>query len=97
MIPKKWEQTFPYDEYQHQSPLCKLVLTLPKHEKLIHCPQSKREFFLIDQIYELLCCWKKTLPKSADKQQLLSRYLQKSGRSDLSEELRFKWQNKVFT
>lgn len=30
MIPKKWEQTLPYDEYQHQSPLCKLALTMPK-------------------------------------------------------------------
>ncbi|NXB51327.1 DTHD1 protein, partial [Leucopsar rothschildi] len=145
MIPKKWEQTLPYDEYQHQSPLCKLALTLPKHEKLIHRPRSTKRVFsdssealwdnllfwlaeelaedntslfalclpvrrsvlqlvrlkcpdnLTHQIYELLCCWKKTLPKSADKQQLLSRYLRKSGRSDLSEELRFKWQNKVFT
>lgn len=30
MIPKKWEQTLPYDGYQHQSPLCKLALSLPK-------------------------------------------------------------------
>ncbi|KAF4790392.1 death domain containing 1 [Turdus rufiventris] len=30
MIPKKWEQTLPYYEYQHQTPLCKLALTLPK-------------------------------------------------------------------
>ncbi|XP_009954057.1 PREDICTED: death domain-containing protein 1 [Leptosomus discolor] len=30
MITKKWEQSFPYDEYQHQSPLCKLAVTLPK-------------------------------------------------------------------
>ncbi|OWK54688.1 Death domain-containing protein 1 [Lonchura striata] len=145
MIPKKWEQTLPYDEYQHQYPLCKLALTLPKHEKLIHHPRSTKRIFsdssealwdkllfwlaeelaedntslfalclpvrrsvlqlvslkcpdnLTHQIYELLCCWNKTLPKSADKQQLLSRYLQKSGRSDLSEELRLKWQNKVFT
>ncbi|KAM4900689.1 death domain-containing protein 1 [Sylvia borin] len=146
MIPKKWEQTLPYDEYRHQSPLCKLALTLPKHEKLIHRPRSTKIinqndssevlwdnllFWLAEelaedntslsalrlpvrrsvlqlvrlkcpdnlthQIYELLCCWKKTLPKSADKQQLLSRYLQKSGRSDLSEELGLKWQNKVCT
>ncbi|KAM3672025.1 LOW QUALITY PROTEIN: death domain-containing protein 1 [Ammospiza maritima maritima] len=145
MIPKKWEKTLPYDEYQHQSPLCKLALTLPKHEKLIHCPQRTKRFFsdssealwdkllfwhaqelaednislfalslpvrrsmfqlvrlkgpdnLTHQMYELLCCCKKTLPKSADKQQILSQYLQKSGRSDLSEELHLKWQNKVFT
>ncbi|NWV42420.1 DTHD1 protein, partial [Grantiella picta] len=145
MITKKWEQTLPYDEYQHQSPLCKLALTLPKQEKLINRPRSTKRIFsdpsealwdnllfwlaeelaedntslfalclpvrrsvlqlvrlkcpdnLTQQIYELLCCWKKTLPRSADKQQLLSRYLQKSGRSDLSQELCFRWQNKVFT
>uniref|UniRef100_A0A8D0FRH6 Death domain containing 1 n=1 Tax=Strix occidentalis caurina TaxID=311401 RepID=A0A8D0FRH6_STROC len=145
MITKKWEQPLPCSEYQRQSPLCKLALTLPKHEKLINRPRSTKRtssdsseaqwdnllYWLAEelaedntsllalrlpvrrsilqfvrlkcpdnlthQIYELLCCWKKTLPRSADKQQLLSRYLQKSGRSDLSEELRFKWQNKVFT
>ncbi|NXI03184.1 DTHD1 protein, partial [Pachycephala philippinensis] len=145
MITKKWEQALPYEEYQYQSPLCKLALTLPKHEKLINRPRSTKIIFsdssealwdsllfwlaeelaedntslfalclpvrrsvlqlvrlkrpdnLTHQIYELLCCWKKTLPRSADKQQLLSRYLQKSGRSDLSEELRLKWQNKVYT
>ncbi|KFP53901.1 Death domain-containing protein 1, partial [Cathartes aura] len=145
MITKKWEQPLPYGEYQHQSPLCKLALMLPKHEKLINRPQSTKRnssdssealwdnllYWLAEelaedntsllalclpvrrsvlqlvrlkcpdnlthQIYELLCCWKKTLPRSADKQQLLSRYLRKSGRSDLSEELRFKWQNKVLT
>uniref|UniRef100_A0A663DKF0 Death domain containing 1 n=1 Tax=Aquila chrysaetos chrysaetos TaxID=223781 RepID=A0A663DKF0_AQUCH len=145
MITKNWEQPLPYGEYQHQSPLCKLALTLPKHEKLINRPRSTKRISsdslealwdnllywlaeelaedntsllalclpvrrsvlqlvrlkcpdnLTHQIYELLCCWKKTLPRSADKQQLLSRYLRKSGRSDLSEELRFKWQNKVFT
>ncbi|NWH75676.1 DTHD1 protein, partial [Piaya cayana] len=145
MITKEWENPLPYGEYQHKSPLCKLALTLPKHEKLINRPQSTKIIAsdssetlwdnllywlaeelaedntsllalclpvrrsviqlvrlkcpdnLTHQIYELLCCWKKTLPRSADKQQLLSRYLRKSGRSDLSEELRFKWQNKVFT
>ncbi|NXI99178.1 DTHD1 protein, partial [Psophia crepitans] len=145
MITKEWEQPLPYGDYQHQSPLCKLALTLPKHEKLINRPRSTNRISsdssealwdnllywlaeelaedntsllalrlpvrrsvlqlvrlkcpdnLTHQIYELLCCWKKSLPRSADKQQLLSRYLWKSGRSDLSEELRFKWQNKVFT
>ncbi|NWV65548.1 DTHD1 protein, partial [Malurus elegans] len=145
MITKKWEQTLPYVEYRNQSPLCKLPLQLPKHEKLVNRPQSTKRTFsdssealwdkllfwlaeelaedntsllalclpvrqsvlqlvrlkwpdnLTQQIYELLCCWKKTLPRSADKQQLLSRYLRKSGRSDLSEELHLKWQNKVFT
>ncbi|NXK76752.1 DTHD1 protein, partial [Amazona guildingii] len=145
MIAKKWEQSLPYGEYQHQPPLCKLALTLPKHEKLIKRPQSTKIMSsdssealwdnllywlaeelaedntsllalclpvrrsvlqlvrlkcpdsLTHQIYELLCSWMKTLPRSANKQQLLSRYLRKSGRSDLSEEFHFKWQNKVFT
>ncbi|KAM6261229.1 death domain-containing protein 1 [Porphyrio hochstetteri] len=145
MLTKEWEQPLPYGEDQHQSPLCKLALTLPKREKLINRPRSTSRIYsdssealwdsllywlaeelaedntsllalrlpvcrsvlqlvklkcpdnLTHQIYELLCCWKKSLPRSADKQQLLSRYLQKSGRSDLSEELRFKCQNKVFT
>ncbi|XP_065591752.1 death domain-containing protein 1 [Cyrtonyx montezumae] len=145
MITKEWKQPLPHGNYQCQSPLCKLPLTLPKREKLINRPQSTKKLFCdssealwdnllywlaeelaedntslnalrlpvrrsvlqlvrlkcpdnsIHQNYELLCCWQKTLPRSADKQQLLSRYLQKSGRRDLSEELRFKWQNKVFT
>ncbi|NWU74862.1 DTHD1 protein, partial [Onychorhynchus coronatus] len=145
MITKKWEQPLPFGEYQHQSPLCKLPLTLPKHEKVINHPQSPKRissdssedlwdnlmFWLAEelaedntslfalslpvrrsirqlvrlkcpdnlthQIYELLCHWKKTLPRSADKQQLLCRYLRKSGRRDLSEELRLKWQNEMFT
>uniref|UniRef100_A0A8B9TKL1 Death domain containing 1 n=1 Tax=Anas platyrhynchos TaxID=8839 RepID=A0A8B9TKL1_ANAPL len=144
MITKEWKQPLPCADYQHQSPLCKLALTLPKHEKLVNRPRSTKRicsdssealwdsllFWLAEelaedntsllalrlpvrrsilqlvrlkcpdnltqQIYELLCCWQKTLPRSADKQQLLSRYLQKSGRRDLSEELRCKWQNKVF-
>uniref|UniRef100_A0A8C0JFI2 Death domain containing 1 n=1 Tax=Chelonoidis abingdonii TaxID=106734 RepID=A0A8C0JFI2_CHEAB len=132
-------------DYQNQSPLCKLALTLPKHEKSINRPQSTKRIAtdssealwdnllywlaeelsednasllslhlpirrstlqlvrlkcpdnLTHQIYELLCFWKKNLPRSADKQRLLSRYLRKSGRSDLSEELKFKWENKAFT
>ncbi|XP_013804903.2 death domain-containing protein 1 [Apteryx mantelli] len=145
MIAKEWEQPLTYDDYQRQSPLCKLALTLPKHEKLIKRLQSTKRISsdssealwdnllywlaeelaqdstpllalclpvrrsvlqfvrlkcpnnLTHQIYELLCCWKKTLPRSANKQQLLSRYLRKSGRSDLSEALRFKWENKALT
>ncbi|XP_062430499.1 LOW QUALITY PROTEIN: death domain-containing protein 1 [Rhea pennata] len=145
MIAKEWEQPLPYHDYQRQSPLCKLALTLPKHEKLIKRPRStkrissdssdalwdnllywlaeelaedntpplalhlpvRRSVFqlvrlkcpdsLTHQIYELLCYWKKTLPRSANKQQLLCRYLRKSGRSDLSEQLRFKWENEAFS
>uniref|UniRef100_A0A674I1N9 Death domain containing 1 n=1 Tax=Terrapene triunguis TaxID=2587831 RepID=A0A674I1N9_9SAUR len=144
-IAKNWDQPLLPADYQDQSPLCKLALTLPKHEKLINRPQSTKRIAtdssealwdnllywlaeelsednasllslhlpirrstlqlvrlkcpdnLTHQIYELLCFWKKNLPRSADKQRLLSRYLRKSGRSDLSEELRFKWENKAFT
>ncbi|NWI16591.1 DTHD1 protein, partial [Crypturellus soui] len=145
MIVKEWEQAQPYD-YQHQSPLCKLALTLPKQEKLIKRPKSTQKYSsdssaealwdnllywlaeelaeddtpllalhlpvrrstlqlvklkcpdnLTHQIYELLCCWKKSLPRSANKQQLLSHYLRRSGRRDLSEELRFRWENKPST
>ncbi|NXV81316.1 DTHD1 protein, partial [Atlantisia rogersi] len=74
-----------------------LALRLPVRRSVLQLVKLKCPDNLMHQIYELLCCWKKSLPRSADKQQLLSHYLQKSGRSDLSEELRFKWQNKVFT
>ncbi|XP_025893598.1 death domain-containing protein 1 [Nothoprocta perdicaria] len=142
-IAKEWEQALPYD-YQHQSPLCKLALTLPKPEKSIKRPKSTKRISsdssealwdnllywlaeelaedntpllalhlpvrrstlqlvrlkcpdnLTHQIYELLCCWNKSLPRSANKQQLLSRYLRRSGRRDLSEELCFRWENKPF-
>ncbi|XP_010210099.1 PREDICTED: death domain-containing protein 1 [Tinamus guttatus] len=148
MIAKKWEQALPYDDYQHQSPLCKLALTLPKvhtgvcdgavlmHQQCtnnpnislaealwdnllywlaeelaeddtpllaLHLPVRRSTLQLVrlkcpdnltHQIYELLCCWRQSLPRSANKQQLLSRYLRRSGRRDLSEELRFKWENK---
>lgn len=30
MITKEWKQPLPCADYQHQSPLCKLALTLPK-------------------------------------------------------------------
>ncbi|XP_010077945.1 PREDICTED: LOW QUALITY PROTEIN: death domain-containing protein 1 [Pterocles gutturalis] len=72
------------------------ALCLPVRRSVLQLVRLKCPDNLTHQIYELLCCWKKTLPRSADKQQLLSRYLRKSGRSDLSEELRFKWQNKMF-
>ncbi|RMC14194.1 hypothetical protein DUI87_09285 [Hirundo rustica rustica] len=73
------------------------ALCLPVRRSVVQLVRLKCPDNLTHQIYELLCCWNRTLPKSADKQQLLSRYLQKSGRSDLSEELRLKWQKKVFT
>lgn len=142
-IAKDLEQPLLPDDYQQQTPFCKLVLTLPKKEKLINRPQSTKRRStdpsevlwdnlmywvsqelsednavhlalslplhrstlqliklkcpdnLTEQIYELLCFWKRNLPRSTDKLQLLSRYLCKSGRSDLAEDLQFKWENKV--
>ncbi|XP_062991188.1 death domain-containing protein 1 [Elgaria multicarinata webbii] len=142
-IAKSLEQPLLLEDYQHQAPLCKLALTLPKNEKLISRPQSTKRIStdsseamwdnllywlsqelseenasrlalslplhrstlqliklkcpdnLTEQIYELLCFWKRNLPRSADKLRLLSRYLGKSGRSDLVEDLRFKWENKM--
>ncbi|XP_053112760.1 death domain-containing protein 1 [Hemicordylus capensis] len=143
-VAKNLEQPILPDDYQHQAPLCKLALTLPKQEKLIKRPQSTKRISLdssealwdnlmhwlsqelsednasclalslplhrstlqliklkcpdnlTEQIYELLCFWKRNLPRSADKLHLLSRYLCKSGRSDLAEDLRVNWESKVF-
>ncbi|EMP35883.1 Death domain-containing protein 1 [Chelonia mydas] len=41
-IAKNWDQPLLPDDYQDQSPLCKLALTLPKHEKSINRPQSTK-------------------------------------------------------
>ncbi|XP_012499934.1 PREDICTED: death domain-containing protein 1 isoform X2 [Propithecus coquereli] len=131
----------------HELPICKLPLRLPKHKKLINRPQSTKRIStdplealwdnllrwlaeelseeqeqaeslssslplrrstvqlirlkspddLTEQIHELLCFWKKSLPTSTDKLRLLARHLRKIGRSDLGEALKFKWENKVFT
>ncbi|XP_061440714.1 death domain-containing protein 1 [Rhineura floridana] len=142
-IAKNLEQPLLPEDYQHQTLLCKLDLTLPKKEKLITRPQSTKRISpdssealwdnllywlshelsednasclalslplhrstlpliklkcpddLTGQIYELLCFWNRNLPRSANKLQLLSRYLYKSGRSDLVEDLQFKWENYV--
>nr|XP_012626445.1 death domain-containing protein 1 isoform X1 [Microcebus murinus]XP_012626446.1 death domain-containing protein 1 isoform X1 [Microcebus murinus] len=130
----------------HELPICKLPLRLPKHKKLINRPQSTKRIStdplealwdnlfhwlaeelseeqgqaeslssslplrrstvqlitlkspdnLTEQIHELLCFWKKSLPTSTDKLRLLARHLRKIGRSDLAEALKFKWENKVF-
>ncbi|XP_067865533.1 death domain-containing protein 1 [Heterodontus francisci] len=42
---------------------------------------------LTDQIFKLLNMWKKNLPTSSDKIQILSRHLKRCGREDLAEEL----------
>ncbi|XP_004389847.1 death domain-containing protein 1 [Trichechus manatus latirostris] len=139
------DQSLILHENQYQLPVCKLPVSLPKHEKLINRPQSTRRIStdplealwdnllywlaeelsednatslssslplrcstiqliklknpdnLTEQIHELLSFWKKSLPTSTDKLRLLARHLRKIGRGDLSEELKFKWENKVFT
>ncbi|MEE6462294.1 hypothetical protein FKM82_001544 [Ascaphus truei] len=73
-----------------------LVLSLPIRRSTIQLVKLKSPESLTDQIYELLSFWKKSLPTSADKLRLLARHLRKSGRSDLLEQLKFKWENKVF-
>ncbi|XP_033016600.1 death domain-containing protein 1 [Lacerta agilis] len=73
-----------------------LALCLPLHRSTLPFIKLKCPDNLTEQIYEFLCFWKRNLPRSADKLQLLSRYLHKSGRSDLVEDLRFKWESKVF-
>nr|XP_034967969.1 death domain-containing protein 1 [Zootoca vivipara] len=67
-----------------------LTLCLPLHRSTLPFIKLKCPDNLI------LCFWKRNLPRSADKLQLLSRYLYKSGRSDLVEDLQFKWESKVF-
>ncbi|XP_036920253.1 death domain-containing protein 1 isoform X1 [Sturnira hondurensis] len=76
--------------------LC-LSASLPLRRSTIQLIKLKSPDDLTEQIHELLCFWKKSLPNSTDKLRLLARHLRKIGRSDLSEELKFKWENKVFT
>uniref|UniRef100_A0ACB8E7X9 Death domain-containing protein 1 n=1 Tax=Sphaerodactylus townsendi TaxID=933632 RepID=A0ACB8E7X9_9SAUR len=73
-----------------------LVVFLPLHRSTLQFIKLKCPDNLTEQIYEVLCFWRRNLPRSADKLQLLARYLCKSGRSDLAEDLRFMWENKVF-
>ncbi|XP_072476543.1 death domain-containing protein 1 isoform X2 [Notamacropus eugenii] len=74
-----------------------LAASLPLRRSTIQLVKLKNPDNLIEQIYEFLSFWKKTLPRSVDKQRLLCRHLRKTGRSDLSEELKYKWENKVFS
>lgn len=74
-----------------------LSSSLPLRRSTIQLIKLKNPDDLTEQIHELLCSWKKSLPNSTDKLRLLARHLRKIGRSDLSEELKFKWDNKVFT
>ncbi|EHH53606.1 Death domain-containing protein 1 [Macaca fascicularis] len=74
-----------------------LSSTLPLHRSTIQLIKLKNPDDLTEQIHEFLCFWKKSLPTFTDKLRLLARHLRKIGRSDLAEELKFKWENKVFT
>ncbi|XP_034814323.3 death domain-containing protein 1 isoform X2 [Pan paniscus] len=74
-----------------------LSSTLPLRHSTIQLIKLKNPDDLTEQIHEFLCFWKKSLPTFTDKLRLLARHLRKIGRSDLAEELKFKWENKVFT
>lgn len=74
-----------------------LSSTLPLHRSTIQLIKLKNPDDLTEQIHEFLCFWKKSLPTFTNKLRLLARHLRKIGRSDLAEELKFKWENKVFT
>ncbi|XP_069868595.1 death domain-containing protein 1 [Dipodomys merriami] len=74
-----------------------LTLSLPVRRSTVQLIKLKHPNDLTEQIHELLCFWKRSLPTATDKLRLLSRHLRKMGRRDLAEELKFKWENKVFT
>ncbi|XP_036858944.2 death domain-containing protein 1 isoform X1 [Manis javanica] len=75
----------------------RLSSSLPVRRGTIQLIRLQNPNDLTEQIHKLLCFWKKSLPHSTDKLRLLARHLRKIGRSDLSEELKFKWDKKVFT
>ncbi|XP_048220426.1 death domain-containing protein 1 [Perognathus longimembris pacificus] len=74
-----------------------LTASLPVRRSTVQLIKLKHPDDLTEQIHELLCFWKRSLPTATDKLRLLARHLRKMGRSDLAEELKFKWENKVFT
>ncbi|XP_004419024.2 PREDICTED: death domain-containing protein 1 isoform X1 [Ceratotherium simum simum] len=84
------------DELSEEDAMC-LSTSLPLRRSTIQLIKLKNPDDLTEQIHALLCFWKKSLPNSTDKLRLLARHLRKIGRSDLSEELKFKWEHKVFT
>ncbi|XP_070613203.1 death domain-containing protein 1 isoform X2 [Erythrolamprus reginae] len=70
-----------------------LAQYLPLHRSTLQFIRLKCPDNLTEQIYELLCFWRRSLPRSADKLKLLSRYLCKIGRNDLAQHLQLKWAN----
>ncbi|XP_050006210.1 death domain-containing protein 1 isoform X3 [Alexandromys fortis] len=74
-----------------------LTASLPLRRSTVQLIKLKHPDDLTEQIHDLLCFWKRSLPTSMDKIRLLARHLRKLGRGDLAEELKFKWEHKVFT
>ncbi|XP_063778403.1 death domain-containing protein 1 [Pseudophryne corroboree] len=70
-----------------------MLLSLPIRRSTIQLVRLKSPNNLSAQIYELLSLWKKRLPTSTDKFHLLARHLLKSGRSDLVEQMKIKWES----
>ncbi|XP_064199907.1 death domain-containing protein 1 [Anguilla rostrata] len=64
-----------------------LVLCLRVRRSSIQLVKLKVPDHLPQQVFHLLAVWRRSLPTSADKSGLLSRYLCKSGRPDLAKEL----------
>lgn len=74
-----------------------LTASLPLRRSTVQLIKLKHPDDLTEQIHDLLCFWKRSLPASMDKIRLLARHLRKLGRGDLAEELKFKWEHKVYT
>ncbi|XP_040191081.1 death domain-containing protein 1 [Rana temporaria] len=72
-----------------------LFLSLPIQRSTVQLVRLKNPDNLAAQVYELLSLWKKRLPTSTDKFRLLARHLNKSGRSDLVEQMKAKWESKI--
>ncbi|XP_036407651.1 death domain-containing protein 1 [Megalops cyprinoides] len=64
-----------------------LVLCLRVPRSSIQIVKLKVPESLPDQVFQLLTLWRRNLPTSVDKTQLLSRYLCRCGRPDLAKEL----------
>ncbi|XP_061106635.1 death domain-containing protein 1 [Conger conger] len=64
-----------------------LVIRLRVRRSSIQLAKLKVPDRLAQQVFHLLAVWRRSLPTSADKSGLLSRYLRKSGRPDLAKEL----------
>ncbi|KAM8801059.1 death domain-containing protein 1 [Rhynchonycteris naso] len=92
----RWEKLLSWlAEELTQDSARSLSASLPLRRSAVQLIQLKNPGDLPQQVHELLSFWKKSLPNSTDKLCLLARHLRKIGRSDLSEELKVKWENQV--